>query len=160
MTALRGAYRGVPTRVVDEEPKTRRLAYASSTATQTLISTVVDATGIAITFTVTQADLDNGRYACYVECETGWLHTASAAHNGVATLADEANVAKNSSLFAFVAASGFATSPILREVITTAGTYTRKLRLNRSGASGTFSHNAGAAESAAWIEARMVRVAV
>lgn len=157
---IRGAYRGVPSQVVDDDRKARRLARATSTTTQTGITTVVDLTGVSITFTVTQRDIAGGLYACYVEAEPGWLYGATAALIGLTAITDESGNSKDSKTIASAVTGSYSAPPFHREVITAAGTYTRKLRIaKQGGGTGTWSHNVDLAESTAWIEARLVRVA-
>lgn len=113
---------------------TRVLDLKTSDAAQTGIGTAyVDITGLTITFTV-------GDRPVQVEAYLPWI-TPSAAMTVVAAIRDDANADKE------VSGEQVAGAHIVHmrviEIITTPGTYTRKVSLARSGGSGTIANNAG-----------------
>lgn len=156
--SVRGAYRGFPTKAVDTERRARRLIRSSSTVAQTGISTVTDFTGLTVIFTVTADMLDGGNYACYVDAVPGWIFGATSTYNGWVGITDDLNVVKDSKLIMTATTGGYCPAPLMREVITTPGSYIRKVRAARATGTGTISHNIDLPESTAWIEARLVYV--
>lgn len=112
---------------------------AESTVTQSSITTVVDLTGLSVTFTVTDRPV-------YV---WGWLARVAVDNfTGMAATAritDEANVTKAFGLLDFARANGIGSILVGFEKITTPGTYTRKLRLERTAGAGTITNNLNAA---------------
>lgn len=115
----------------------RELAYAAGSATaQTGISTITDVTGLTVTFTVRAA------HPAYVFAELPDVSVATAASTGRMSITDEANDPKARTR------AGFDLTNTAREMhamerITAAGTYTRKVRLERTAGSGTLSVNSG-----------------
>lgn len=110
----------------------RELASAVSTTNQTGISTVTDLTGLTITFTV-------GARPVVVEAYLPYLFSATLASKPTVTITDENNVIKRSATLDLALNSG--EPAYVRERISVAGTYTRKVRLLRTSGSGTLNNN-------------------
>lgn len=115
----------------------RELAYVAGSATaQTGISTITDVTSLSVTFTV------RANHPAYVHAELPDVSVASAASTARMSITDEANDPKARSR------AGFDLTNTAREMhamerITAAGTYIRKVRLERTAGSGTLSVNSG-----------------
>ena len=99
---------------------------AETTVAQSGITgTAVDLTGLSITFTVTTRPV-------LVEVHLPWLTTSAATTNAWVSITDEANAVKSTASASLAVASAIA-SITVQERITAPGTYTRKVRLQKSG---------------------------
>ena len=133
------------TEFAEQGPSGRLLDEAESTVAQTGITALVDLTGLTITFNV-------GTRPVLVTLELPWVTITAAGISAFAVIADAANVTKR------ICGSSpqLATAPqgvSLSERITVPGTYTRKARLQRYGASGSVGNNADVANVVARLAA-------
>lgn len=116
----------------------KQLAYVESTLQQTGIGTALtDITNLTVTFTVGARPVDVEAVLPYVQI--------SAAMTVIATIRDENNVDKAHTAAGGTAASQFVGGLRVIEQISTPGTYTRKLSVQRFGGSGTITVGVGGA---------------
>lgn len=118
------AWNSLPWLRVAEEP-----VRAEAIASQTGITTAVDITGLSVTFTV-------GSTPWVVEGFVPYIVAATAVVTMALNIADAANTTIRSAAQT-IGASGQAAHMRVEERISTPGTYTRKLRIARTGGTGT-----------------------
>lgn len=114
-------------------PSGRELAVAESTVAQQNITAVTDLTGLSISFTVASRPV-------YVEVLLPWVNISSAAATGSASIADASNNPIRYTAFG-ESIQGYTFGVQIWERISTPGSYTRKVRIQRTGSTGVIANN-------------------
>lgn len=126
----------------------RQLAVATSTAYQGTLTTSTALTSLSVTFTV-------GARPVMVRGLAPYVGATNAGATALLTIADGSGVAQRSAAATISTAAGLATLAV-EELITTPGTYTRRLELAKLAGSGSVSNNvspSGAATVVSSLEA-------
>lgn len=146
--STRGAYRGSPSRDFDRTTRLpRRLAVAENiSTTQTTITTVVDLSGLSISFAVTI-------YPVKVRLYLPFMYGSLAGSQALVSITDAANAAKSTAAPTSPVANGAPSPVVLEEEILVAGSYSRKGRIALNSGGGNISNYADAAGFRCFIEA-------
>lgn len=148
----RGYLRGTRRRAPAEETMPKRLAVATSTVSNTGVTTATDLTGLSIGFTVTS------RFPVRVTLYCPFVFGSASGAVPATTICDQANTELELAEFS-CAGSNFVNGLTTIYEITAPGVYSLKARLKNGTGTGTVSNNADAATVVSRLEANEFRTA-